>query len=244
MRDVIQMDHQPRLPGVIKGYYKEPPPPPPGNPLSEPSEKWVKLLVVLLLLGGIAVWFVLFRQGPLPNVGKLPEPIQTALPQHKQLPSLPGYETIATHTYEIKALILSRKRYSSDTGAKFSPVDFALGWGPLTMEPYVNGIKWTQRGRFYNTSWDHSAIPIRDSFVIYHSANTHIVPATHQTALRDTLLSFRRGDLVLLKGYLVVIRTLGGSWRWVSSTTRKDTAGGACEVMYVTSAEKLPLPKQ
>ena len=42
---------------------------------------------------------------------------------------------------------------------------------------------------------------------------------------------------VLLRDYLVEIRSADGR-HWRSSTTREDTGGGACEVVWVTQLER------
>ena len=60
----------------------------------------------------------------------------------------------------------------------------------------------------------------------------HLIPASRSVAKQ--LRAIRPGHIVRLSGYLVEARRDDG-WRWRSSTSRTDTGGGACEVVYVCS---------
>ncbi|MCB9643178.1 MAG: hypothetical protein H6728_08890 [Myxococcales bacterium] len=194
---------------------------------------WIPALAMLLLF----VWWLTY-EAPLRPVGRLPQPIQKGLPKPLQLPAPPGYQFSTRYSYDITALILSRTRYTSDAESALSPVDFALGWGVIPMKRNLSTIKWSQWGRWY-TAYPQSKNSPSNTVISRNSANTHIVPATNDAPLRKKLMGFRRGDLVRLKGYLLVARSSTTGWRWFSSITRDDTGGGACEVMYVTEAEKL-----
>ena len=48
----------------------------------------------------------------------------------------------------------------------------------------------------------------------------------------------RQGDRVRINGWLVEANAADG-WRWRSSTSRDDSGGGACEVVYVCSISRL-----
>jgi hypothetical protein len=45
------------------------------------------------------------------------------------------------------------------------------------------------------------------------------------------------GQRVRIDGWLVQVDAKDG-WHWRSSTTREDTGGGACEVVYVCSISR------
>lgn len=176
----------------------------------------------------------------LPGAGELPQPIQTALSSPKTFSGFEGFTIEAAHAYEIQALILSRKVYSSGQESTFSPLDLALGWGVVSQQEHVNLIEWSQGNRWYFYKWA-GQIPITGEQIKNNSANTHIIPDPSQPALKAKLMCMRRGDLIWLKGYLVTVKNTQG-WTWKSSTTRTDTGAGGCEIMYVTEAKRLPLP--
>ena len=58
----------------------------------------------------------------------------------------------------------------------------------------------------------------------------HMIPATGEVA--RALAGIRAGQRVRIDGWLVEVQADDG-WRWRSSTSREDTGGGACEVVYV-----------
>jgi hypothetical protein len=87
-----------------------------------------------------------------------------------------------------------------------------------------------QRARFY--TWSAKTLPISTKDINIHSANMHLIPATE--SIRNQFESIRVGSIVQIKGKLVEINSLEGR-RWKSSITRKDTGGGACEIIWVES---------
>ena len=130
--------------------------------------------------------------------------------------------------YDIKARVLSRNNFSVGKESKISPVDFALGWGPMSDQAVINKIKITQSNRWYH--WETNEYPIPPNQIGLNSANVHIIPKDE--TIEEKLDDIYKGSLVELKGYLVEITTDEG-WHWVSSLRRDDTAGGACEVFWV-----------
>lgn len=186
--------------------------------------------LVALLLCATAVWFALHatpaRWGGLPAPH---DPIQTTrnLPrafQHDR------YLIKPLATYSITAVVLSRERYRFDPAAELSPVDLALGWGPMSIASVINELGMSQSGRWYGYSWRDDP-PLESDAIITHSANTHCLPADEN--VRRQLLAVRRHDLVTLEGYLVEVNGPDG-YHWCSSLRRDDTGGGACEVMWIT----------
>jgi hypothetical protein len=142
-----------------------------------------------------------------------------------------SYRMTPLATFQIEARVLSMKRYYFDRSAKLSPVDLALGWGPMSDSRVIEKIKISQHGRFY--FWRVGQFPpIPEELIIQSSANMHIIPANKEIAKR--LKKVRKGNVVSIKGYLV--RVDGDNFEWQSSLTRADTGAGACEVVY---AEKL-----
>ena len=128
--------------------------------------------------------------------------------------------------FSIRARVLSVKRYNED----LSPVDFALGWGPMSDKSVINNINITQSNRWYFWSCDEFPIPRRE--IETNSANMHLIPATPE--LEDRIKEIRTGNIVELHGYLVEAIGRDG-WRWRSSLTREDTGNHSCEVIFVES---------
>lgn len=189
----------------------------------------MKKLVFLLLCVGSA-WFY-FREpaatwkgipaarDPIQSAGNLPAPFTHG-----------GYTITPLARYKITAVILSRERYRFDPGAKLSPVDLALGWGPMSVASVINDLSISQSGRWYEYSYQNEP-PLDPGAISTHSANTHCLPATEE--ISGKLLAVKRHQLVTLEGYLVEVTGADG-YRWRSSLSRDDTRGGSCEVLWVT----------
>jgi hypothetical protein len=141
---------------------------------------------------------------------------------------LNGYSITPLKSFEIEARVLSSKSYSVGREAELSPVDLALGWGPMSDEVILNKVDISQSHRFYYWHVDEFPIPRRE--IETHSANMHMIPADDR--IEKMLKSVRPGEVVKLSGYLVQVNASDG-WHWKSSLTREDTGNGACEVVYV-----------
>lgn len=142
-------------------------------------------------------------------------------------------------SYEIEARVLGRRDYSSDPESAISPMDLALGWGPMSDDAVLGQLRLRQSGRWYHYSWQGRTPPIPAAQIVQNSANTHLVPANEQVArAMDKIVA---GDRVLLTGMLISAVAPNG-WRWKSSMRRTDTGNGACELMWVEKVQILPPP--
>lgn len=135
-------------------------------------------------------------------------------------------------SYDISARVLSIETYRMDDGAKLSPVDFAVGWGPMSDSAVLEHFRITQGARFFTLYPDQAAIGLATA--LRGSANMHLIPASAR--IRDMLAKVRRGNVVRLDGFLVNVSGPNG-YTWNSSLTRDDTGAGACELFYVESVE-------
>ncbi|MEO6876769.1 MAG: hypothetical protein ABI222_18310 [Opitutaceae bacterium] len=182
--------------------------------------------VALVIFAG---WFVFhdrpahWRGMPAPQ-----EPVQTARDLPGAFHSGP-YTIKPLATYAITAVVLSRDRYRNDRGAELAPIDLALGWGGMSIASVINELKISQGGRFYEYSYKEP--PLDQHQIETHSANTHCMPANDE--VRRALLDVKRHELVTMEGYLVEV-TGDDGFHWLSSLTREDTGGGACELMWIT----------
>ena len=169
---------------------------------------------------------------PFPAPWKEPNQRNVAGPQWRY----GSYQFKALAEYSVTALVGGTERYRYDEGAKLAPVDLLLCWGRCADKDLVKQLGVSQSGRWYEWhTWREPPLPVEEIGV--SMANTHIIPATKQ--VRQQILDLDRYDKVQLSGYLVAISGPGG-WHWISSLTRTDRGGGACELFWVQSVRKLP----
>lgn len=135
-------------------------------------------------------------------------------------------------SYDIEARVLSVEPYRVDGGAKLSPLDFAVGWGPMSDTAVLDHFRITQGARFFTIYPDDEAIDLGTALL--GSANMHLIPA--DGLVLEGLKKVRPGNIVRLQGYLVNVSGPQG-YTWNSSLTRQDTGAGACELFYVVSVE-------
>lgn len=131
--------------------------------------------------------------------------------------------------FSVEALVLSRTHYATGREARFSEIDLALGWGPMSDPAVLSELKIWQSGRWYFYRWQNPP-PVAPFVIQSHSSNFHTVPANDEIGAQ--LRSVQRGDIVTLYGYLINIRGADG-WNWKSSLSRTDTGNGACELLWV-----------
>lgn len=142
------------------------------------------------------------------------------------------FEITPRATYDIEARVLGVEPYKLDGGAKLSPLDFAVGWGPMSDTAVLDHFRITQGARFFTIYPDEEAIDIQTALL--GSANMHLIPSTG--SVRDQLEDVRPGNVVRLTGYLVSVAGPNG-YTWNTSLTRQDTGAGACELFYVERVE-------
>jgi hypothetical protein len=189
-------------------------------------------LVSVVVAGVLGIWWWEGRAVSQPAGVLAPgDPIQAA-PDSQEPWSFRNHRITPLAHFEIRARVLSAERYRFDRPAELSPVDLALGWGPMSDSQVLAAFSIEQRDRWY--FWRAARMPIAEREVIGHSANMHMIPATEGIARR--LKSARVGQVVHLGGQLVRADGKDG-WHWVSSLSRTDTGDGSCEVIWVESAE-------
>ena len=161
----------------------------------------------------------------------LQSPIETAESFEIQVPRGTFTVTPLAH-YSIAALVVSKKKYSTDWNAQLAPFDLALAWGDLALPENNRQVKYEQYSRWYRFKVEpDSSLSI--DYIYKHSANTHLIPANSN--VHRAIEQIQEKDVVLLEGYLV---NLKGTYKnrtyfWNSSTSRADTGNGSCEVLYV-----------
>lgn len=146
--------------------------------------------------------------------------------------SVDGYQLTRKAEFRISARVLSKEGYFMGREADLSPVDLALGWGPMSDQDILDRLDISQSGRWYRFSYG-GHLPISDQEIIRSSSNMHMIPAGK--SVEKILDSLREGNLVRLTGFLVDVDHDSG-WAWRTSMSREDTGAGACEIFYVESA--------
>lgn len=205
-------------------------------PEKEQYEKWtpfqlliLALLVVLLITVGVSV-ANRFNKSSQSSYDLINPPIQSQL-RTKETLTITASQAETTLTkvaeYEVRAVVKGVKTYNDAMGP-LAPYDFALAWGELNRKEVNERIKYSQSGRWYYYYVDNiNAVSL--TTVAHNSSNHHLVVVDAQ--IREQLSRVRVNDYVHLKGYLVNLNHQGRSFE--TSTTRKDTGGGACEIMLV-----------
>ena len=135
--------------------------------------------------------------------------------------------------YHFRARLLHREPYSFGRESQLSPLDFAIGWGPLSDNRVLNRLELSQSNRFLHYRW-RGQPPVPPAVLVDHAANTHLIPADKSVAA--ALAKMRPGQVVELDGWLVDASASDG-WYWHTSLTREDDGAGACELMWVNSAD-------
>lgn len=186
------------------------------------------LLIPLAALVG----YGLFGRGEIrhaPGVLVREDPEQVILDVKDRAPwELNGYQITPLAEFRIKARVLSVAGYSSGRESEISPLDLALGWGPMSDQRILDQMIITQSGRWYH--WRASRMPTEAGVINSHSANMHMIPADQKLAAR--LNELRPGHIVELTGSLVSVKGKDG-WNWTSSLDREDTGNRACELVWV-----------
>ena len=146
--------------------------------------------------------------------------------------SLGAFQVTPAASYDIEARVLSTQKYYVGNDAELSPIDFAVGWGPMSDSSVLKHFRVRQGGRFSAIYPDEQAVDL--NVALSGAANMHLIPATAK--LRRELEHTRVGSVVRLRGQLVNITGPNGFY-WNTSLSRQDTGAGACEVFYVESME-------
>lgn len=229
---------------VIRKYYEHMKTPPASSPIpaaprakKQPASGFLKarwvvpVLVISFVLYGATRWWKNESITHGPGIIAPEQPEQETINSGEQF-SYKDYQITPLATFQLEARVLSAKRYRTGRESELSPVDLALGWGPMSDEAVLKEIKIRQSNRFYY--WKIKRFPIPRKEIEQNSANMHLIPSNREIA--KVIKNVRTGHVVAIEGYLVKVNAQDG-WRWKSSLTRNDTGNGACEVVWVDEIE-------
>ena len=189
----------------------------------------------LFILSIVVLGFLIIRDwdsGPIehmPGVLVADRPLQRNLQPTGFM--IDDYHITRKASFIIHARVLSTERYFLKREGELSPIDLALGWGPMTDQAVLDRLDISQSGRWFHWRYEGSP-PVPEQQIITSSSNMHMIPAS--SYISRQLKQLRKGDVIWIEGYLVDADHDSG-WRWRTSMTRTDTGDGACEVVYVES---------
>ncbi len=196
--------------------------------------------ILFFFLSFFTFWFLFIKSDAVvlgPGVMAPQAPLQENVTSLKSF-SFKDYTITPLAYFEINAKVLSRQNYSYGREADLSPLDLALGWGRMSDEAVLENLSISQSNRWYR--WEAEKLPIPRREIEINSANMHMIPRDEDVA--SALKDVHVGDIVQLRGKLVRVSALDG-WHWVSSLSRKDTGGGACELVYLEGIKIERFPK-
>jgi len=193
--------------------------------------------VRLALLAAAAAWWLSGRPSGVAAaepVDPRRDPIQAATERPPfELATAKGRVTITPRaSYDIAAVVEGKEPYWLDAVAFLSPFDVALAWGDVATPELRSKLEVGQSWRFF--FWRTADPGVDVGYVIAHSANTHLIPAT--VNVRRALAALGRGDAVRLAGLLVdVAGERGLTWR--TSLVRTDHGDHGCEILWVEAVQ-------
>lgn len=161
----------------------------------------------------------------------------------KRVVSKDEYTIVPLATYEISAMLESKRFYSaSDVDpedrlySKLVPVDLCVVWGKLVELAIDTKIRYNQGKR--NCEWRTDVeLPVDYKYVKSHFSNNHIIPANEN--IHNAIRGINLKEKVVLPGYLVNVflkKDEKESLFLQTSLKRTDGDDGkGCEVFYVKS---------
>jgi hypothetical protein len=193
--------------------------------------------VRLALIAAAAAWWLSGR--PMGVAAAEPvdwrrDPVQTATERPPfELVTRKGTVRLTPRAaYDVAARVESKEPYWLDAVAFLSPFDVALAWGDVAEPELRRKLDVGQSWRFF--FWRTSDPTVDVAYVIAHSANTHLIPAS--VNVRRALAAIDSGDAVRLRGLLVDVAGAGGL-TWNTSLVRTDHGDRGCEILWVESVQ-------
>jgi hypothetical protein len=196
----------------------------------------VLLGLALLVLAVAYIWPGNASKYP-PGVLVTDEPAQNGATNGKSW-EVKGYTIKPLADYRIRGRVLMTERYSLGRESDLSPLDLTLGWKRMSDQKVLDEISFTRERRAFCYRPKGSDFPIPAADINSQSANMHLIPANAK--IEKNLRAVNQGDIIELRGCLVQVTAPDG-WHWRSSLTRTDSGQGACELMWVTGLETLPV---
>jgi len=145
-----------------------------------------------------------------------------------------NYQITPLATFHIRARVLMTERYWLGREAQISPVDLTVGWRLMSDQNVLDQLDIYRGYRSFYWRVKSAVPPAPHADITAHVANLHMIPANG--AIDSRLKSIRPGNLIDLRGYLVLAEGEGG-WSWRSSLSRTDEGPGACELVWAETLQ-------
>ena len=152
-----------------------------------------------------------------------------------------GHRIILTPraTYRITGYAADLSRELLDEWDFAMPMDLALVFGPVADPAVLRHLSFHLSGRYVSYFYDAKTPDAVRGALPSHIANNHLIPADEVAS--QALARIAVGDLVTLRGKLVDVEIHDADGRRVfrarTSLSREDVGSGACEIVWVESAE-------
>lgn len=139
-----------------------------------------------------------------------------------------GYKIRPVASFAMKGRVLSKEEYMFDEKSDISPYDIVLGWQIMSDQNFSDMIDVSQGFRTFHIDYNNPRIKAKS--MVQQMANLHIIPADE--LITDRIDDLVKGDIVLLKGYLVNVYGEDG-FSWKTSLARDDFGENSGEVVFV-----------
>ncbi len=197
-------------------------------------KKIVKIISPVIIIAGL---YLIFRTPEIsqPSGILAPNPPYQEILTKQKTWIYNNYLFTAIAKFEITCKVLNLKTYSNDKMSNFAPIDIAVGWGKMSDQSIIDKIDIKQQHRWF--VWRTDRFPIPRNEIESSASNIHIIPAEEE--IEETIDDFKKGNIVLLKGYLVNVKDKDSKFIWKTSINRFDTGSGACEILWLEDAKIL-----
>jgi len=202
----------------------------------------------LILLGAFATYYGYRHQGALTELALLSgtlaeDPEQVEVVEDSFTLNYRGQDYVLEPLadYQFGGLVVTRNDISAfddiyHDANSVDVIDICVVWGSNLNSELLGKFSFWSEPWTCNYQTDSSAA--MEEFAAHQLSNNHLLPASE--SIGKTLSQIRRGDQVKIRGKLVSYYQSGQeAYPRTSSLSRFDSGNGACEVIYVESAEIL-----
>ena len=152
------------------------------------------------------------------------------------------WEFTPIYNYDITAYVFGTSYKFASKLKDVAAADIGLLWGENAVKKLYKDVKLRVMMDHYYVRWKSGGY-----FNMQDAANTHTLSCDNEAFKK--IKSIKSGDQVRLKGYLVNVKLskeLGETnprkiMKWDSSITRTDKREGACEIIYIKSAQDIEI---
>lgn len=227
------------------------------NPNSAPKSKTRKyviillvilLIVILIIVAVFSYPFILAATSrEYRTIDNIPSPIQNSVSGNVSTRlSGSNWSANAKHlaSYQIEGLVVGLDDYTTNSlYDRVSPRDISLAWGD--MAAHNNLITWERSHREMNAEvslFAEIVIGKKYDELFSQYSNNHLI--FNDDSVRETALSIKRGDHIIITGSLVDVTIRDNNdrnayYKLTSSLRRDDDGDDSCEVILVTDIKIL-----